>query len=167
MLVDEEVLAVVLAVITAAGILTASQTLPVGRVAEPFSELAILGPEMKIGNYPREVAAGESFKLHVYVGNHEGRVMYYAVLIKLGNKSTPINETEPTNAPIIARYESILLNSNSENHTYPITLRIDKPGVNYRLIFELWRYDESIHRFRYHQRWCQLWLNVTESSLKP
>ncbi|MBO3754897.1 MAG: DUF1616 domain-containing protein, partial [Candidatus Brockarchaeota archaeon] len=144
------------------GCFTASQAFFAGRTVEPFSELAILGPRMKIADYPREVVAGESFKLYLYVGNHEGRVMYYAVLVKLGNRTTEINETQPMNAPVIARYEVVL--QNGGNFTRPITLSIGEPGLNYRLVFELWIYDEVSDGFKYHGRWCQLWLNATPSA---
>lgn len=159
MIIDEEVMAVILAVLVVAGAFACSQAFLANRAVEPFSELGILGPNMKIGDYPRELVAGEPFTLYLYVGNHEGRVMYYAILAKLGNKTTPINSSEPMDAPVLARYEVVLLNG--RNWTRPITLSIGEPGVNYRLVFELWAYDEHIHNFKYTGRWCQLWLNVT------
>lgn len=159
MLIDEEVLAVVLAIILVSGVFTVSQAFLSGRVTEPFSELAILGPEMKIADYPKNVTVGEPFYLYLYVGNHEGRVMYYAVLIKLGDRSTQINDTDPADAPVIARYEFVILHDG--NVTRPITLSISEPGLNRRLIFELWAFDEGSEGFKYHSRWCQLWLNAT------
>ena len=152
-------MAVILAVIVVIGVFAASQSFFAGRVMEPFSELAVLGPEMKIRGYPKEVAAEETFTLHLYVGNHEGKVLYYAVLMKLGNKTTSISGEEPMDAPVLSRYEVVLLHGG--NWTRPITLSVEEPGMNYRLVFELWIYDETVHSFRYHARWIQLWLNVT------
>lgn len=159
MLIDEEVMAVVIAVIVVVGVFACSQTIFAGRVTESFSELAVLGSEMKIGDYPEEVAAGEAFSLYLYVGNHEGKVMRYAVLVKLGNKTTLVSSEEPMPVPVTSRYEVVLLHGG--NWTKPITLSVEEPGVNYRLVFELWAYDEAVLDFGFHGRWCQLWLNVT------
>ena len=159
MLIDEQVLAVVLTIILVAAGIAVFQIFPIGRTVEPFSELAVLGPGMKIADYPKEIVAGESFMLYLYVRNYEGKVMYYDVRVKLGNRSTHVNETEPMNVPVMARYEVVLLDG--DNFTWPVTLSIDEAGVNYRLVFEMWVYDEGSDGFRYHGRWCQLWLNVT------
>jgi uncharacterized membrane protein len=161
-LIDEEVKAVVLALIFVIGAFSVSQAFLAGRVVEPFSEIAILGPNQKIGDYPKNLTVGENFTLYLYVGNHEGKVMYYRVYVKLGNQSSIINESTPLDAPPIAQYEKIL--ANNQTWLKPITLHIDEPGINYRLVFELWIYDSSLGKFRYHGRWLQLWINSTIAS---
>jgi uncharacterized membrane protein len=128
---------------------------------EHFSELGILGPNMKIADYPKELRVNESFTLYLYIGNREGKIAYYRILVKLGNKSSFINETVPMDAPIIAKYEKVLMNN--ETWIYPISLSINKEGVNLRLVFEMWIYDEAVNGFKYYGRWNQLWLNVTAS----
>lgn len=160
MIIDEEVMAVILVVLVVVGVFAGSQTIFAGRVVEPFSELGVLGPKMKIGDYPKEVIAGENFSLYLYVGNHEGKVMYYAVLVKLGNATTLISTEEPLEVAEMARYEIMLLDG--KNCTKPFTLSLAEAGVNYRLVFELWAYDEGVHDFEYQRRWCQLWLNATK-----
>lgn len=156
-MIDEELRAVVLAVALVAGVLAASQTLQSGRVVEPFSEIGLLGSGLKIGDYPKNVLVNETFRLYLYIGNHEGRVMYYTILVKLGDGSTLINETTHAEAPVIDMYEAIL--PQGHNTTIPVDLRLPKPATNARLIFELWRLDEG--GLRYHGRWLQLWMNVT------
>ena len=133
--------------------------LSASRIVEPFSELGILGPNMKLGDYSREVRIGERMDLYLYVGNHEGTVQYYRVLVKLGDQSMNVSDTDPLDAPVLASYEMILLNES--NSTTPITLSVNKPGLNQRLVFELHRLDTASQVFVYHQRWNQLWLNVT------
>ena len=128
-------------------------------MVEPFSELAVLGPNQKIGDYPKSLKAGENFTLYLYVGNHEGNVQYYRVYAKLGDRSSTINENVSLNAPSIAQYETVL--TSNQTWVKPITLHIDKPGTNYRLVFELWNYRPDDGAFTYHGRWNQLWLNVT------
>ena len=118
---------------------------------------------MKIGDYPRTVLVDEPFKLYLYIGNHEGRVVYYRIYIKTGSRDTFINETVPANAPIMAFYEVILVNG--ENKTIPIELSLPKPMVNCRLIFEMWILNPETLKFKYHGRWCQLWLNVTSPKI--
>nr|MDO8043346.1 DUF1616 domain-containing protein [Candidatus Baldrarchaeota archaeon] len=159
-LVDEEVFAVVLAILVIVCVFAMSQMFYAGRVVEPFSQLAVLGPDKKLGGYPSEVHVGEKFKLYMYVRNYMGRVMYYIVYIKLGNRSVPLNLTYPYPAPVIARFERILMHN--ESWIFPIYLVMNETGINYRIVFELWIYNETIASEQFHQRTCQLWLNVTE-----
>lgn len=149
---DEEVLAVLAAISIVAGIFAGVQALNEGRVVEPFSELGILGPGGKIGDYPKQVVAGLPFKLNVYIGNHEGKTMYYKILVK---HST--NET----TSIIMDLRAIL--SHNSSKIMPIDVILSQPGTNTRLIFEMWIFNET--DFIYHNRWNQLWLNVTGSSI--
>lgn len=158
-MIDTEVTAAVLAVITVVAIAVGVEALLPYRMSEQFSELGVLGPNMKIADYPKELVAGENFTLYLYVGNHEGHVMYYRVLVKLGDNTTKISENEPSDAEQLLQREVIL--QDGGNWTAPITLSIDRPGLNQRLIFELWIYYPESHRFQYHNRWCQLWLNIT------
>ena len=96
-MIDEEVAAAVLAIVIVAGIIASIYFFFGENVVEPFSELAILRPNKKLADYPTNVSVNETIRLYLYVGNHEGKNMYYLVLVKLGNKSTLINETTPAN----------------------------------------------------------------------
>jgi uncharacterized membrane protein len=156
---DGEVLAVLAAIVLVSSIFAFVQVVNVGRVVEPFSELGILGPDMKIGGYPREVASGVAFKLYLYVGNHEGRTMYYRVLVKVGDRSSHINNTVPLEAPPILEYRVVLQHNSTT--VIPINVTLWKPGLNLRLVFEMWIYNETLRDFTYYGRWNQLWLNVT------
>ena len=160
---NDEIRGIVLLPILVLAALTAYQGFFPKMVTEAFSELAILDRNMMTSDYPRELYVNESFTLYLYVGNHEGRVEYYSILVKLGNSSDFINETTPMNAPMIAVYEKILMDN--ETWIHPVNLSIGKTGVNLRLVVEMWIYDDAADDFRYHGRWNQLWLNVT--SPKP
>lgn len=156
---NDEVLAVIAAIIIVSGVFTAVQVLNAGRVVEPFSELGLLGPGGKIADYPRAVEAGQPFRLNVYVGNHEGRVMYYKVLVKVGDRNSTINATTPLAAEPIMELRAILAHNTSE--LLPVDIKLNSPGVDVRLVFEMWAYNETLGGFAYHGRWNQLWLNVT------
>lgn len=151
-----EVWAVIMAVLLVGAVFAFSQAITSTRVTEPFSELGVLGPRMKIGDYPRVVVAGEVFRLYLYVGNHMGKPIYYVVFVKLGNASTPV---DPAPVEPFMRLDLILMHG--ENVTMPVDIAITEPCVNKRLIFELWVYNSTVKDFTYHGRWCQLWLNVT------
>lgn len=160
-MIEEEVKAVALVIIGLMGAVAVYPVLEASRVVEPFSELGVLGPYMKIGDYPRELVVGEEFNLYLYVGNHEGTTQYYRVLVKLGDQSMNVSNTMPLDAPVVAQYDVVL--SNEFNSTIPITLSVGKAGLNQRLVFELYKYDVDSGGFVYHQRWNQLWLNVTST----
>ena len=52
MITSGEVWAVILAIMIVASVFAVAQAITAGRVVEPFSELGLLGPKMKIGDYP-------------------------------------------------------------------------------------------------------------------
>ena len=123
---------------------------------ETFSEFGILGPNMNLGDYPSVVVAGETVNLYGYVGNQMGKPMNYIVMVKLGNNETTI---DPAPIDAIQQYEQIV----PKNGTwiFPLNVTLTQAGLNQRLIFELWIYNETINQNQYHSRWGQLWLNVT------
>jgi len=158
---DEELKAAALVIIGLMGAVAVYPILAESRIVEPFSELGILGPNMKIGDYPRELVVGERFNLYLYVGNHEGRAQYYRVLVKLGDRSMNVSDVTPLDAPVVASWDVVL--PNESNATISITLSVGRAGLNQRLVFELDRFDSTTGGFVYHQRWNQLWLNVTST----
>jgi len=162
LLTDPEVFAVVLALIIVIGVFAIAQVYVSSRVVEPFSEIGLLGPKMKIGDYPTEVIVGEKFKLYIYLGNHMGYPMWYVVFLKIGNMTTFVNETVPANVEPVWCYE-ILLDHNS-NITIPIVMSLNRTGTNVRLIFELWTINEH-GELAYHNRWVHLWINVTKPTI--
>ncbi len=127
---------------------------------KPFSDFSVLGPNMQLGNYPSSVVSNQSMDLYGYVGNRMGRPMYYDVRVKIGNNETYVN---PASTEVVNHYSSIV--ASNETWIFPLKLTLLKPGDNQRIIFELWIYNESSSQFQYHKRWCQVWLNVTESVL--
>ncbi|MBC7129987.1 DUF1616 domain-containing protein [Candidatus Bathyarchaeota archaeon] len=159
---NDEVLAVIAALIIVAGVFAGVQVFNAGRVVEPFSELGLLGPSGKIADYPKVVEAGQPFRLNVYLGNHEGRTMYYKVLVKLGDKNSTVNATTPLATTPILELRTVLPHNASQ--IIPLDIALENAGINLRLVFEMWTYNETEGAFTYHGRWNQLWLNVTEPS---
>jgi uncharacterized membrane protein len=134
-----------------------------GRVVEPFSELGLLGPGGKIGDYPKEVVAGSPFTLNIYLGNHEGKTAYYKVLVKPGNSSSVINGTTPLSARPIMEVRAVL--SHNSSQIIPVNITLYEPATRLRLVFEMWIFNETAGVFTYHGLWNQLWLNVTRPAL--
>jgi hypothetical protein len=152
----QQLCAAVLAVtIIIAFIAVSGALLPRGQ-GEEFSELGILGPNMKLGDYPSEIVASESVHLYVYVGNQMGQPMLYQVQLKLGDNNTAVN---PANATALQLNQQVL--GVNQTWTYPVDVTMKQQGVNQRLIFELWIYNQTTSQFQYHERWGQIWLNVT------
>ncbi len=156
LILDEEVWAVILAIIVVGGVFAVSQAYLSGRVVEPFSELGLLGKNMKIGDYPRELIVGDNATFYIYVGNHMGRPMYYVVEVKLGDNST---EIDPAPIEPVFTFERVLLHN--QTWIFRVDLPVESPGLNQRIIVELWIYNETIDGLQYHGRWTQLWINVT------
>jgi uncharacterized membrane protein len=123
---------------------------------EKYSELGILGSNGLLGEYPTQIVASQTVHLFGYVGNQMGSAMYYTVMVKLGNSDTQLN---PSYVTPIQQYNQVL--SNNQTWIFPVDVTLTKVGGNQRIIFELWIYNETTHKNQYHQRWGQVWLNVT------
>jgi uncharacterized membrane protein len=160
MRIDEKIQAIIMAILFVLGVLTGGPIIIGDRVVEPFSELGILGPNMKLGDYPREISAGEDIDLYLYIGNHEGKLEYYRIDVKLGDQSINVSDTSPYPGQILKSYEEVLLNES--NSTSPINFSVSETGINKRIVFELYRYQLETERFNYEGNWVQLWVNVTE-----
>ncbi len=155
-LTGEQICAVILGLTIIIAFFAASPFFLPKNSGEQFSELGILGPNMKLGDYPSQVVAGDPFSLNVYVGNQMDKPMYYEVLVKLGTNESAVDPAP--NAPL-QQFAKIL----PKNGTwiFPVNFTLTQVGENQRLLFELWVYNETINQNQYHDRWGQIWLNVT------
>jgi hypothetical protein len=86
--------------------------------------------------------------------------MYYRVLVKQGDQFMNVSDTEPYSGVVLTRYEYVL--GDEFNTTMPISVQYRDPGVNQRMVFELYKYNPESNVFRYDGIWVQLWMNVTE-----
>jgi Predicted membrane protein len=157
--VDEQIAIFALIVVIIIGGFLVSNYFLANLNKNPYSSLGILGPNGKIGDYPKNLKLGQNFTLYLYVENEEGHIMYYQVLVKIGNATSIVNQTNYLNVPPIATYSFILLNH--QNETRKITLAINVTGENIKLIFELWAYSVNQNSFKYINIWDQLFVNVT------
>jgi uncharacterized membrane protein len=158
MTLDEKITYTVIGLLLALGGLTVAPVILGERIVEPFTELGILGPNMKLGDYPRELYVGESVDLYLYLGNHEGVLKYYQVVAKLGDQNVNVSDDNPYPVNSIWSVKHVLLDES--NQTIPIHVEINEVGLNKRLVFELYKYQDQ--EFVYDGIWVQLWLNVTE-----
>lgn len=155
---DRETGVLALAVVTILAVLAAIYPiLPASY--EPFSELGVLGPGQVIGGYPSSVKIGQRFSLYVYVGNHQGAVSYYQVIVKEGNQATVESNATAANLPPFLT-DSLVLGDNSSK-TFPVVLSMTTAGLNQKLLFELWMFNSATTTFTYTGLWNQLFLNVT------
>jgi len=157
-IISGEVWSVVIAVVVLVTIFGYTEFYFSRNVVEPFSEFGILGPNMTIANYPRNVTVGDSIHLNVYVANHLGRPTYYVIMVKLREKNASLNPA--SGSPDLA-FNCILLHG--EERVIPVNVTIESPGLNQRLVFELWLYDESNSRVEYHDRSLWIWISAMET----
>lgn len=160
MVLDDEVLAVLTAIVTVACVLAAALTIPRG--VEPFLALGLLGREGKIGDYPSTILVGEPVKLHVFVMNHLGRPAALKVVAKLGARSRLPNSTMPLDAAPV--WEYIIVLAHGQNSTIPVQLTVEREGVNLALVFELWVLNTTSGAWVYTGRWNHLYINATRGA---
>jgi uncharacterized membrane protein len=127
--------------------------------SDRYSELGVLGPNGAVGGYPTRVTQGTVVHLYVLVGNNEGLVTYYQVVLKLGNSTTNIGDRTGADAPEIMTYPLVL--ANNKTSTFPISVDLVAPGTDMKLIIELWSYNISSSQFIYTGLSNSLSINVT------
>lgn len=161
MILDEEVFAVLLAIITIASIFAAAQMLR-PEVTEPFTALGLLNSECKIGDYPGRVLEGQSIDLCLYVYNHEGRPIYYKVVFKVGTNQTIPSNSTPSPEPPLAEWRGALANDENATFRVSVTLPSNFDGSRAALIFELWVYNTTTKSWQYTGRWTHLYVDVVK-----
>ena len=166
-LLDDEVFAVIMAVVVVSSVFAAAQVLTPGNV-EPFSAIGLLNQDCVIGDYPEEVYNGENVTLCLFVDNHLGHVALFRVVYKIGtNASLPTNST-PSPEASVSEWDFLL--EDGENATQKVTVPVvvDLGGnVSRRvaLIFELWYLDPSSGEWVYSGRWVHLYVTVKKQVL--
>ena len=155
---DEEVFAVLMAIIVVASVFSIAQI--VYKPSEPFTALGLLDSHCKIGEYPRHIIVGEPVELCIFVYNHLGRPGLFQVRVKLGDRDHLPTNTTPLDSPVIMNITRVL--DHDSNFTQKITLVFNKTGNNVALVFELWAYNTSLREWEYTGRWNHLYVNITE-----
>jgi len=163
-LLDEEVFAVLLAIIVIGSVFTVAQEF---KRIEPFSAIGLLNEECKIGYYPDFVLIGENLTLCIYVYNHMGKPEAFKIIYRFGNLSTlPTNTTPSTAQELWSRI--VVLNHGEEKLiriSIPIPYIPDLIGRNATLIFELWIYRPG-EGWVYTGRWVHLHVRVEGVPIK-
>ncbi|MCS7127756.1 MAG: DUF1616 domain-containing protein [Sulfolobales archaeon] len=156
---NDEVLAVIVAISIVASVLGIALTIP--RNPEPFTAIGLLNPDVKIGDYPREVRVGEEVSLNLYILNHMGYTGLFMYQGKIGYGKIPSDE--PLNVtPTLKGYVALC---HTCNITIPIKTAFNEPFRNQTLVFELYMYDSKTNEWRYTGVYVFLRLNVTEVAL--
>ena len=152
------------------------------------------------GDDPR-IEVGEEVRWTVYLYNHMGETRYVAVRVKLLNSTVLApNSTScsPSLAPVVYEVRRVMMHN--QTWLFPFSWSILKVeqvgdfldvrsfsangdsidthvvalyGFDYRVVLELWVYDEGLRDFRFGWScddevscaWNQIWFNVTSSSV--
>jgi uncharacterized membrane protein len=121
--------------------------------------IAVLNEAGQAGPYPANVTRYSNVTVKVDVYNFMGVVQYFYVRTKLATAATMATESNPSSAPLLIQYERIL--RHGERWLFPVTLNMTTTGLNFRLTFELWRYEPSADAVVYTGIWVHIPLNVT------
>ena len=151
----------VAAFLLVAGTLSVYLVINNDRVVMPYSEIGILGANMMIGEYPTEPDPGENIGLTIYLGNHEGRLMYYTVLVKLSDTKGSLG-SKPLDTPALETYGAFV--PHGENHTLQFQTRLYDISPDKRLVFELHAYNDETLAIEYTGRWTHIWLNTEQAT---
>ncbi len=124
-----------------------------------YTEMAILGPTGKIGEYTHQVQIGEDLTFNIYLENHEKNTKLYKIKIKLVENSSLGNTLPPFDVNTMSSYLIIL--EDDTNTTYPINIVIDQPFSG-KLVAELYMFDVRNNSYLYHDMWVAIWMKTTD-----
>jgi len=158
-LLDDEVFAVILAVVVVASVFAAAQEF---RRTEPFNAIGLLNENCQIGEYPSFALTGENLTLCIYVSNQMGIPEAFKVVYRFGNIDALPTNTTPSTAPELWS-RIIVLDSGQDSllkYAFPIPNSPELIGTNATLIFELWMYNATSGLWEYTGRWVDLNLRV-------
>ena len=160
-LLDEEVFAVLTAIIVVASVFSAAMIVRPSN-PEPFSAIGLLDQNCKIGDYPDFVLIGENLTLCIYISNHMGKPMAFMVKYKFGTPQTLPTNTTPSPAPTQREYIVVLDNNESTlfKREIPVPYNPQLVGQNATIIFELWQYNTTSNQWNYTGKWVHLHVKV-------
>lgn len=159
MLANEEVLAVLLALVVVGSIFGAAQLIVPGG-GERFAALGLLNGDCLIGPYPSRAVNNSYVDLCLYVYNHMGRPIYYRVIYRVGGTSDLPSNSTSSPAPQIGEWRGVL--GDNENRTFKISAIVYSRSLpaNATMIFELWIYDVNNNTWIYSGVWNHLYIEV-------
>ena len=165
-LLDDEVFAVIIAIIVVGSVFSGAQLLRPS-VTEPFTAIGLLNENCKIGVYPDKVFRGENLTLCIFLYNYMGYPLLMQVRYKIGSNTTLPTNSTPSPMPTILVFNKLL--DHGENTTFyvevPIKVNESFVGKRIALIFELWIYDIDHDKWVYSGRWNHLYVEVLESPI--
>ncbi len=126
---------------------------------EFFTELWILDADRRTENYPFNITSGETYKIHLGVGNRLGYCAYYMVQVKFRNQTQPA----PTNfGPIEDRLPSSLP-SLFNITTFVADEQILEIPVTFSFSYE---WDEQLSKVKLSSlRLNNAWLNMSDYTI--
>jgi uncharacterized membrane protein len=160
-LLDDEVFAVLTAVVIIASVLGVAMVVRDELGGEMFTAIGLLDENCRIGDYPRYAYPNQTLRLCLYIYNHMGKPVYWRVVYKVGDNTTlpTTNTTSPR--PAMAEWRGVL--DHGLNATRRIEVVVGEPPVNatrVALIFELYTYNTAEGRWEYTGRWVHLYINI-------
>lgn len=161
LIIDDEVLAIILAVSVVASVVGVVSVLR-PEITEPFTALGLLNEDCRIGYYPRTATNNSLLRLCIFVSNYMGKPIYYKVLYKIGSSETIPTNTTPSPAESVLMWVGVL--GNKQDTTTPVEVPVyTRESIPNRiaLIFELWLYDTESKQWVYTGRWTHLYINIT------
>jgi uncharacterized membrane protein len=157
---DEEVFAVILAIIVVGSVLGVAMIIRPSS-EEPFTALGLLDQNCQIGSYPSTVVNGTNVNLCLFVYNHMGHPIYYEVVYKIGNNLTIPTNTTPSSSLAIKNWRGVLNNDDNETFHVSVPVYANNNETSVALIFELWIYNLTTNEWQYTGIWNHLYVNIT------
>jgi uncharacterized membrane protein len=125
---------------------------------EQFSAIYYLDSDRRTENIPKSVILNQNntFQLWVGVDNQNNRTIDYQVQMKMDIVPFPIGNSS------IEPQQTFDINElpKGENWEFPVTITIDKFGVN-RIIFELWYFEKNNELI-----WTGNWVNLNVEGIQ-
>ncbi|MCD6195873.1 MAG: DUF1616 domain-containing protein [Staphylothermus sp.] len=164
-LLDEEVFAVILAIIVVGSVFSIAMIFRPEN-PEPFTAIGLLNENCKIGDYPSTVFNGDNVTLCIFIDNHLDHAALFEVRYKVSDPDHIPTNTTPSPNTTLVKWDVFL--DKYDNTTFKVSVPVNVSITNasrIALVFELWVLDSSTRSLVYTGRWVHLYVRVLESPL--
>ena len=111
-------------------------------------------------NFPEEVQVNHLYNVTISISNLEQKTMLYRVYLKVGNLSSNVNATTPTDFYFNSTFFNTIL-THTQSRSHSVSVNCTTVQNNTKLIAELWEYNEVSHGYIYSGQFTFKHFNVT------
>ena len=134
--------------------------------SKPYTAIALLNENCRIGDYPRIVFNNSNIKLCLFIDNHLGYPALFRIDYRIAYPETPPNRSNPSTGILIDYLYLFVDKGENKTIKYNTYIRVNRSNIDHiYLIFTLWYLDPDTGEWRYTGRMVDLYVKIISNPL--